>query len=392
MSLFDAHNRPRTVATTSATGPVRASSWTWRRDGLLGRVDTAFGPSPPTSSVYGTDRFGRQSHESHGLVGLPAMASGAVRSRALSRYAERGTAWATLTLDAADNWRTLTTQNEEIKDITAGSDNRLLHFGVPIASDAAGRVLGDEHGARYVYDGLGHLSTATADGHALHFAYDGLGRLATLRSGDGEEVQQHLGGVLLRQVVDGSGRTYVPGPTSTPVALVGPGRRLGLHHGLGQRIEAVTGEDGGLIERVAYSAFGAPSFFKADGSEVGGSTVGLGVLVSGQAYVAEPGLHWLGARWGRSSMVTSGRIVGQITVLRGALLRQVHDALGLDALLRGGPGADGALGEVVVARRAVLAAEEDDLEVEAVPALAGEEGLEVLLGLLDVAGAGQAPA
>ena len=98
-------------------------------------------------------------------------------------------------------------------------------------------------------------------------------------------------------MVDGAGRTYVPGPTSTPVALVGAGRRLGLHHGLGQRIEAVTGEDGGLIERVSYSAFGSPSFFKADGSEVGGSTVGLGVLVSGQAYVPELGLHRLGARW-----------------------------------------------------------------------------------------------
>src|SRR5690606_18870489 len=82
-------------------------------------------------------------------------------------------------------------------------------------------------------------------------------------------------------------------------------------------------------------------------------------------------------------------------------LRQVSDAmrgaaaaqrLGSGALVGGGPTADRARQEVVPAGRAVLATEEDDLEVTVVPGLDRERRLQVTFDLLDVLAHRESPA
>jgi len=299
---FDAHDRPVSVSTANAAGSVRTASWVWGRDGLMGRIDRTFGPSAPSgprSSVFNVDSFGRLDNESHGLVGLPEMTSGSVRPQQLSRYRSQGTAWQALDFDTVDNWRSLQTPDLALDDINVGPDNRLLSFGATITSDDAGRVLNDGEGTRYVYDGLGHLSAAEVDGETWRFRTDAFGRLAAWEHGGAEVVQQHFGGSVLRQRVDGVGTTYVPGTSETPIGMVRGGERFGLHQGWGQRIEAVTDGDGALVERVTTSAFGQPSFAHANGTGLAGSGVGLGLVVSGQAYVPELGLHRFGARWYR---------------------------------------------------------------------------------------------
>src|SRR6185436_16701926 len=73
-------------------------------------------------------------------------------------------------------------------------------------------------------------------------------------------------------------------------------------------------------------------------------------------------------------------------------LAQALALLAQRARLRHGPAADRALGGHVALRGAVLAAEVDHLQVERRPALAREQLLQIVLDLLDGAGARELPA
>src|SRR5882724_11292160 len=73
-------------------------------------------------------------------------------------------------------------------------------------------------------------------------------------------------------------------------------------------------------------------------------------------------------------------------------LAEALPALGVGARLRHRPAADRAGRRLVLARRAVLPAEIDDLQVQRVPAIAREHRHQIALDLLDGAGARQLPA
>ena len=92
-----------------------------------------------------------------------------------------------------------------------------------------------------------------------------------------------------------------------------------------------------------------------------------------------------------AQILADGGSVQGVVAARGRLSARPR-RLGGDALLGGGPRADRAAGEVVAARRAVLAAEVDDLQVQRVPGASGKTALEVALGPLDAAAVGEPPA
>ena len=66
-------------------------------------------------------------------------------------------------------------------------------------------------------------------------------------------------------------------------------------------------------------------------------------------------------------------------------------ALLSDAFLACGPAADLAFAEVMISSRAVLSAEEDDLQMPSIPGFFGENHLQVALGLNYRAAIGQSP-
>ena len=62
-----------------------------------------------------------------------------------------------------------------------------------------------------------------------------------------------------------------------------------------------------------------------------------------------------------------------------------------DSFLGRGPTTDLALGQIMIPGRAVVTAEEDDLQMPVVPRVFGKDGFQVLLGLDHVRAVGQSP-
>src|SRR5262249_9420917 len=85
------------------------------------------------------------------------------------------------------------------------------------------------------------------------------------------------------------------------------------------------------------------------------------------------------------------RLAALLRLRRLARLALLRAGFRLRARLRHRPAADRALRHHVTSRRAVLAAEVDDLKMDRVPAIARKQVLEVGLDLLDVARARQSP-
>ncbi|MBK8012197.1 MAG: hypothetical protein IPK13_12685 [Deltaproteobacteria bacterium] len=178
----------------------------------------------------------------------------------------------------------------EMDDLESGADGRLTHLGV----------------ITFTYDALGNMVARTddRDGASWQFRYDALGRLAggidsrghafALRRADGWIVEH-------RDLETGASPTYIPGlePNTAPLAVVSADGRLVYNHApWGERVMLTTDDRGRVASSYAWSAYGEPSSTSALSSlspvESGANDL---LLLGGQPYFAELGLHRFGQRW-----------------------------------------------------------------------------------------------
>ncbi|MBK8012201.1 MAG: hypothetical protein IPK13_12705 [Deltaproteobacteria bacterium] len=228
------------------------------------------------------------------------------------------------TYDAADNFLTVET-SAGVMSPSVGADNRYTTFaglgagaenvgtaGVglemdDLESDADGRLM--HLGViTFTYDALGNMVARTddRDGASWQFRYDAFGQLAggidsrghafALRRADGWIVEH-------RDLETGASTTYIPGlePNTAPLAVVSADDRLVYNHApWGERVMLTTDDRGRVASSYAWSAYGEPSSTSASSSLSSLSPVEGGandlLLLGGQPYFAELGLHRFGQR------------------------------------------------------------------------------------------------
>ncbi|MBK8012200.1 MAG: RHS repeat-associated core domain-containing protein [Deltaproteobacteria bacterium] len=158
----------------------------------------------------------------------------------------------------------------------------------------------------FSYDALGNMVERTDDrnGASWQFRYDAFGQLAggidshghafALRRADGWTVEH-------RDLETGASTTYIPGlePNTAPLAVVSADGRLVYNHApWGERVMLTTDDRGRVASSYAWSAYGEPSSTSALSSlspvENGANDL---LLLGGQPYFAELGLHRFGQRW-----------------------------------------------------------------------------------------------
>ena len=271
----------------------------WRNDGHLGRMDRSIFGGPIASTVFGTEALARVGAENHRLIGLPTMTSGQLTAADLAPFLTTGGFWTEYALDAADNWMTIARPGS-VRQPKAGADNRYTTFDSTVVGDASGSTTESGDGASYRYNGFGQMVSAESAAGNWSFTYDALGRLAWFLEPDGSGALQYAEGAILRELGGQQDSLYVPGVAGLPVALVsGVGDTQFLHYGWADRIEAVTSDNGAIDELYEYSAYGQPNVLDASGSTRAASAIVNRLLIAGQPYFGELGIHQFGQRWYR---------------------------------------------------------------------------------------------
>jgi RHS repeat-associated protein len=163
--------------------------------------------------------------------------------------------------------------------------------------DAAGqRLAGDACAFTWRFDDIGQLTEAHQDNQAVvQFSYDAKGRLATMQTATRHERYFYGPADELLAVTDAQGRVlraYVHTPSGCLAEIdhEGPRPELRLLH-LDRRgaCHCVTGADGAVLARHAYTAFGAPLNTA--------SPSGPQPWFGGRRHVPQVGLYRVGARW-----------------------------------------------------------------------------------------------
>jgi RHS repeat-associated protein len=185
-------------------------------------------------------------------------------------------------------------------------DNRYLDFGGPVGTDANGSTTALPDGTTFAYDGLGQIRAVTLpDGEQWTFAYDPFGSLVRWESDASSAAIQYADGRILWTEGDGGERFYLPSDRLGPVAAVhrdpdtSDTQVYYYHYTFGERLAYLSGETGELLEQIEYDAYGSPTFRSGQGDLLSQSSIGSRLLLTGQPYVPELGLHRQGVRWYR---------------------------------------------------------------------------------------------
>ena len=318
-------------STSPQSQPVYQHSLYYGTDGHLVRFDQHIAGRAPYSQLFTSDALGRLDGASGYVTGLPAMVSGEISSETLRAYHSDPRTQAVpsrFTYDAADNFLTVET-SAGVMSPSVGADNRYTTFGGlgggaesvgtdgvgiemdELESDADGRLthLGM---STFSYDALGNMVERTddRDGASWQFRYDAFGQLAggvdarghafALRRADGWIVEH-------RDLETGASTVYIPGlePNTAPLAVVSADGRLVYNHApWGERVMLTTDDRGRVVSSYAWSAYGEPSSTSPSSSSSSSSSLspvenGANdlLLLGGQPYFAELGLHRFGQRW-----------------------------------------------------------------------------------------------
>ncbi|MBK8012143.1 MAG: hypothetical protein IPK13_12405 [Deltaproteobacteria bacterium] len=221
------------------------------------------------------------------------------------------------TYDAADNLRTFETP-DGVMSPSIGLDNRYTSFGYVQSDDVGGDDLASDADGRlthlgvntFSYDAFGDMVERTddRDGSSWRFLYDAFGQLAggvdsnghvfALRRADGWIVEH-------RDLGTGVSTVYVPGPepNTAPLAVAsGNGGLVYNHAPWGERVMLMTDDRGRIAASYAWSAYGEPSSTSSSfSSSISSSPFESGadalLLLGGQPYFGDIGLHRFGHRW-----------------------------------------------------------------------------------------------
>jgi len=211
-----------------------------------------------------------------------------------------------LTLDSATNWMSVVTQSGTTANQIDATDAYTSVAGVPLSTNAAGETVSTGQ-ANLVFDGLGHLVSATSGSKSVSYLYDALGRRVgeTVNAGQSPTSTYFVwdGGVLratTNSATDASqARVYVSGNGPQDLLAVvdgfGAGATHYVHQGGERSVFALSG-DNGLAEGYLYDGFGTMRIFDGSGQPRPTSALGMRLLYQGQLYDPELAMYAMGAR------------------------------------------------------------------------------------------------
>lgn len=161
--------------------------------------------------------------------------------------------------------------------------------------DKNGNLLNDDKNT-FVYDLNNKLKSS--NGNAVSFTYDALGRRISKTSSSGSITYYYAGDQMIEEYNGKSlAASYVFGNNIDEILQMKRGNSVYYYHSnqLGSTM-ALSDKNGNVVERVAYDAYGMPSFFDSDGTEISQSRVGNNILFTGREYDPEIGLYHFRAR------------------------------------------------------------------------------------------------
>lgn len=161
--------------------------------------------------------------------------------------------------------------------------------------DANGNLLNDtDH--QYKYDLNNKLSGV--DTNLASYVYDALGRRISKTTKSGTISFYYVGDQMVEEYNGKSlSASYVFGNNIDEALQMKRGNNIYYYHTnqLGSTM-TLTDKDGNIAERIAYDAYGKPTFFNATGSEIAESAVGNNILFTGREYDTETKTYYFRAR------------------------------------------------------------------------------------------------
>jgi RHS repeat-associated protein len=213
-------------------------------------------------------------------------------------------------LDKANNWATMNASRGIGSQQTLSATPTLtatnaVTGGYPdaahIVSDAEGRVTSVDSNRTFTYDPLGRLIQVTSSAGTFNFIYDAFGRLSReVGSGvqydftpDGDQV------IAETRNADASTTAYFvhSDKLDQPLFREQGGKIAFYHWGSDGSLSFVSDENGALVEKYSYSAYGERSVEDANGNPIPNSLIGNRYGYRGQMYHAPTGLYSMRARW-----------------------------------------------------------------------------------------------
>ncbi len=308
---YDARGRRSGINVSYGTSGPDAVVANWNDDVGLEGIPRArvrqFAASAPHTDLYEIDAAGPLFAEGDDAT-LPSplpnreLVNADVQA-ALSADADR----MLLTLDGETDWMSVTTASGTSTNQIDATDAYTSVGGVPLSTNAAGETTSTEQ-ANLVFDGLGHLVSATSGSNSVSYLYDALGRRVgeTVNANGQSPTSTYFvwdGGILratTSSATDASqARVYVSGNGPQDVLGIldgfGAGATHYVHQGGERSVFALSG-DNGLAEGYLYDGFGTMRIFDGSGQPRSTSALGMRVLYQGQLYDPALSMYAMGAR------------------------------------------------------------------------------------------------
>jgi RHS repeat-associated protein len=261
-------------------------------DGVVRVRARAFGSAPAMSDLYTLDELGRLHTEAMRVPQIAWKDSGWSDSEVEAIPLPAGVR-SVFELDGASNWKARSTPAYTAE--IGGANEVLAIDDQPVVSDAEGRVL-SAGATTYSWNAFGELESITNHGATTRFEYDALGR-RTKEHSPTETTDLWWDDNSVRGFGQGGSS---PGATirvgagdSTPLALVSliDGSRTFVHGGTDGSPLALSDNSGKFVEGFAYSAYGEPTSFGAQGEVLSSSTTGNRFLYRGYLYEPDQQLY-----------------------------------------------------------------------------------------------------
>ena len=302
-----------------------ASTWTYRNDNLVSSINTTSPSDTPTNSVVPNLAYtwdANKNKMSEILSGVNPTVSGYGFNEADTTYdfSDRLTQWnrangaqnQSWSLTAVGDWQSQTI-NGTATSRTHGPTHKLTAIGAnSLAYDAKGNLTQDTSRSptqNYVWDYDNKMRSADIDGNGsadVSFEYDALGRRVARTQGADAVVyfqvdQQTIcdyprGGAAASPTYRYFWGSYIDELIARKATGTG-GEVLFAHRNQQYSIYAYSNSSGAVVERIAYTAYGQPTFMSASGTLHSTNPNSVRFSYTGREWHAELQLHYFRARW-----------------------------------------------------------------------------------------------